>query len=197
LFTHNLFEQNTKSTKKPHELSVNATQTMAMKRSSTMAKLQEGIIKSGTGVTDFKTKLSDYRATSESLKHVSKHNRSSIPSQITQSLVLEESKTHFTPAGEKSVDVRSSYFGNILSGIWLRPSNTSVVDEKALPDLQISYESPKNRFKKPLSQHRFKCLCEPSSEPFACNSAFLWLTLVNPRFDFNKSRRMYLDLLGV
>ena len=60
-----------------------------------------------------------------------------------------------------------------------------------------TYESPKA--KKQLSTHRFKCSCEPSSEPYACASSFRWLQLANKstNFDFTKNRSTYLALLGV
>jgi len=59
------------------------------------------------------------------------------------------------------------------------------------------FESPKAS--KQLSTHRFKCSCAPSSEPYACASAFQWLLHANKMapFDFQKNRRVYLNLLGV
>ena len=59
------------------------------------------------------------------------------------------------------------------------------------------FESPKA--KKQLSSHRFKCSCEPSSEPYACASAYRWLQMANGgrRFEIQKSRKSYLGLLGI
>lgn len=52
---------------------------------------------------------------------------------------------------------------------------------------------------KQLSSHRFKCACEPSSEPYSCASAYQWLIMANNgrEFEIQKSRKAYLDLLGI
>lgn len=70
-------------------------------------------------------------------------------------------------------------------------------DEKPVNIMSQKFESPKAS--KQLSTHRFKCSCEPSSEPYACASAFQWLLHANKMapFDFQKNRRVYLNLLGV
>ena len=59
------------------------------------------------------------------------------------------------------------------------------------------FESPMAT--KQLSSHRFKCSCEPSSEPYACASAYRWLEMANHgrKFEIQKSRKSYLDLLGI
>ena len=46
-------------------------------------------------------------------------------------------------------------------------------DDKVVKIMPHNFESPKS--KKQLSTHRFKCSCEPSSEPYACASSFRWL----------------------
>ena len=59
------------------------------------------------------------------------------------------------------------------------------------------FESPQAI--KQLSSHRFKCTCEPSSEPYACQSAHRWLMMANGgrKFDITKNRQSYFDLLGI
>ena len=84
-----------------------------------------------------------------------------------------------------------------ISGITkLKLKNLSSEDYHQ-PVSSQKFESPKEP--KQLSSHRFKCSCEPSSEPYACVSAYRWLSLAygSRRFEIQKSRKSYLDLLGI
>ena len=59
------------------------------------------------------------------------------------------------------------------------------------------FESPTSA--KCLTNHRFKCSCKPSSEPYACSSAYKWLEIANQgrKFEIQKHHKSYLDLLGI
>lgn len=63
--------------------------------------------------------------------------------------------------------------------------------------MQPSFDSPKRQKVAKLAHHTFKCSCEPSSEPFACQSALYWLHLTQRgrKTDIRKLNRVYKDLL--
>lgn len=63
---------------------------------------------------------------------------------------------------------------NLVPKLTLKESSS--VDD-IQPISSQKFESPMAI--KQLSSHRFKCACEPSSEPYACASAYQWLIMAN------------------
>ena len=63
--------------------------------------------------------------------------------------------------------------------------------------LQVTYESPRSPAKRVLARNHFRCDCKPSTEPYACESAYEWLMLINKqnkKIDYKTYNKLYKDL---
>jgi len=102
--------------------------------------------------------------------------------KLTKDKLTEDGEDELTviPPIEAADGDKGDKLSKFLSPQPTRVASTLTIevesDSASQPILvQTSFDSPLANKAKKLSSHAFKCSCEPSSEPYACERAYNWL----------------------